>query len=189
MLTHALSDDISLILLEARHAPALFARIEENRSYLRQWLPWVDTTRSEGDTLAFIRRTQQQLADNNGLQTAIQFRGEIIGMIGQPQINWAIRSTALGYWLAEPFQRRGIISACCRAYIAYSLGDLGLNRVEIRAAVENRRSRAVPERLGFQLEGVIRDAEWLYDHFVDHAVYSLLQREWQAQAPAGWARG
>ncbi len=180
MLIHPLSDELSLTLLERHHAAALFRLVQENRNHLRRWFPWVDATRSVEDTLAFICSTQRQFADNNGIQTAILFRGEMVGVIGQRQIDWANRSTSLGYWLAEPFQGRGIMSACCGAYMTYTLGTLGLNRVEIRAAVENSRSRGIPERLGFQFEGVIRQAEWLYDHFVDHAVYGLLQHEWQA---------
>jgi hypothetical protein len=45
--------------------------------------------------------------------------------------------------------------------------------------------RAVPERLGFQLEGIIRDAEWLYDHFVDHAMYAILKKDWNGEQQGG----
>ena len=51
---------------------------------------------------------------------------------------------------------------------------MGLHRVEIRCAIDNHRSRAVPHRLGFRLEGQMREAEWLYNHWVDHAVYAGL---------------
>lgn len=63
--------------------------------------------------------------------------------------------------------------------IDYGFNTLNLNRIEVRAAVENIKSRALPERFSFHLEGTIRDAEWLYDHYVDHAVYSLLKVEWE----------
>jgi ribosomal-protein-serine acetyltransferase len=69
------------------------------------------------------------------------------------------------------------MSASCRAVIAHGFGALGLHRVSIRCAVENRRSRAIPERLGFTFEGVARGSEWLYDHFVDHAIYGLLRTD------------
>ena len=184
MFTHPLSPELSLMLLEPRHAEPLFRAVQGNRAYLRQWLPWVDATQCADDTLAFIQRTRQQLAENNGFQTAILYRGEITGMIGHIGIEWAHRSTSLGYWLAEGAQGRGLMTIACRVYIDRAFRELGLNRVEIRAAVENRKSRAIPERLGFTREGVIRDAEWLYDHFVDHAVYGLLAREWPARAGA-----
>jgi ribosomal-protein-serine acetyltransferase len=179
MLMQTVSDDLSLVLVEPRHAEALFRLTDQDRAHLRQWLPWLDATRSVEDTLGFIRATQKQFGENDGFHTALLFRGEIAGMIGHIRIDWQHRSTWLGYWLAESFQGRGLMTQACRAYIEHAFGELQLNRVEIRAATQNQRSRAVPERLGFRLEGVIREAEWLYDHFVDHAVYGLLQHEWQ----------
>ena len=67
----------------------------------------------------------------------------------------------------------------CKAYIAYGFNELDLNRIEIRVAEENKKSRAIPEKLGFQEEGKIRQAEWLYDHYVDHVIYGLLAEEWK----------
>ncbi|MDR4191123.1 GNAT family N-acetyltransferase, partial [Bacillus pseudomycoides] len=51
--------------------------------------------------------------------------------------------------------------------------------IEIRWGVENQNSRAIPGRLGFKLDGVMRDEEWVYDHFHDLTVYSLLASEWK----------
>src|SRR3712207_6857835 len=51
------------------------------------------------------------------------------------------------------------------------------NRVSIACATENKKSCAIPERLGFRREGVQRQAEWLYDHFVDHVIYAALRSE------------
>ncbi len=64
------------------------------------------------------------------------------------------------------------------ALIQYGFEELGLNRIQIKVAVENKKSRALPERLGFTQEGIIRQAEWLYDHYVDHVMYGLLADEW-----------
>jgi ribosomal-protein-serine acetyltransferase len=95
-------------------------------------------------------------------------------------MDWPNRSTAIGYWLAEPLQGRGIMTAACRAMVANAFGDLGLNRVEIRCATTNARSRVIPMRLGFGLEGVCRQVEWLYDHFVDHEIWAMLAEHWKA---------
>jgi len=73
------------------------------------------------------------------------------------------------------------MTASCRACISHAFTELKLNRVEIRCAVENRKSRAIPERLGFRFEGTLREAQWLYDHFVEHALYGMLAREWHLQ--------
>ncbi len=182
MLTHAVSDDLGLVLVEPRHAESLFRLVDQNRAHLRQWLPWVDATRSAEDTVAFIRGTQKQFGENNGFQTALLYRGEIAGMVGHLQIDWHNRSTGLGYWLAEAYQGRGLMTRACQAYVEHAFAALNLDRVEIRAATQNQRSCRIPERLGFQREGVVRQAEWLYDHFVDHAVYGLLRDEWKPAA-------
>lgn len=184
MVNQPLTDELSLVLLQPHHADALFRAVDENRAHLRQWLPWVDDTRSPDDSRAFIHATQKQFGANEGFQTVLVVRGEVAGMIGHTGIRWACRATGLGYWLAERHQGRGFMTRACRAYVDHAFGELGLNRVEIRAAAGNARSRAIAERLGFRLEGVLRDAEWLYDRFMDHAVYGLLARERPGSTPA-----
>ncbi len=74
---------------------------------------------------------------------------------------------------------KGIVTQACQAIIDYIFDDLKLNRVEIRCATQNVRSRAIPERLGFKTEGILRQSEWLYNHFVNHIVYGLLVSEWK----------
>jgi ribosomal-protein-serine acetyltransferase len=71
------------------------------------------------------------------------------------------------------------MTKACRTLITYAFTELALNKVEIHGATENIRSCAIPKRLGFTQEGILRDAEWLYDHYVDTVIYGLLAREWQ----------
>ena len=76
-------------------------------------------------------------------------------------------------------QSRGIVTRSCRVLIDYMFERLNMNRVVIRASVDNVRSRVIPHRLGFTLEGIERQAELLYDDtFQDMAVYSMLASEW-----------
>lgn len=178
MFSLSVDHDIELCLLEERHAEAVFDLVDQNRAYLREWMPWLDRNTKLADTKGFINSTLDQFAANNGFQAGIWFRGTLVGVIGFHQLDWANRSTSMGYWLAAPYQGQGIITRSCRTLIEYAFNDLRLNRVEIRCALENKKSRAIPERLGFQAEGIIRQAEWLYDHFVDHVVYSLLATEY-----------
>ncbi len=71
------------------------------------------------------------------------------------------------------------MTASCRAVINYCFNELNVNRITIECATENARSRRIPERLGFKLEGIIRQVERLGDAYVDHAFYGLLRSEWQ----------
>lgn len=65
--------------------------------------------------------------------------------------------------------------------LEYGFVDNCLNKIEIRCAEENHKSRAVPERLGFTYEATLRQCEWLYDRYVDHAVYTMLASEYEAR--------
>jgi ribosomal-protein-serine acetyltransferase len=96
-------------------------------------------------------------------------------MINCAPVDWPNKATYLEYWLGASHQGKGIMTASCRVVVDYAFGTVDLHRLTIRCAAENRRSRGIPERLGFAFEGIARHAEWLYDHFVDHAVYSLIK--------------
>ena len=174
-------DEVEVRVLTLADAPALFALTDGNRAHLRRWLPWVDDTRSAKDTATFIRRGREQLRRDDGFQAGIWYRGELVGAIGYHTWNWVARRTEIGYWIAEPFQGKGIATRACRALVDYAFRGLGLGRVEIKAAAGNARSRAVAERLGFIQEGVLREAEYSSDGLVDQAVYGVLRGEWASR--------
>ena len=178
MFEYAIDNEIVLKLLDTLHAGQLLELTNSSRKYLKEWLPWVDGTKSVEDTRSFIEMTKKQAASNNGFQAGIWYKGSIAGVIGFHGINWANRSTSIGYWLGERYQGSGVMTKSCKAFINYAFKELELNRVEIRCAEKNLRSRTIPERLSFVKEGMIREAEWLYDHYVDHVVYGVLSREW-----------
>lgn len=171
--------DLTLKSLEPKDAEALFALTNSCRNYLREWLPWVDATQNSDHSRAFIQHCQNQEASNNGFNAGIWFKGEFAGCIGFHPINWANHSASLGYWLGEGFQGHGIMTQTCQWLVDYSFNELGLNRVEIRCGESNFKSRAIPEKLGFTREGQVRDAAWLYDHYIDLIVYGMLKREWR----------
>jgi ribosomal-protein-serine acetyltransferase len=158
-------------------ATRLFAAIDSSREYLRRWLPWVDESTSAVQTREFLRSAIAGAADGKSLILLVEHEQELGGTAGFNWIDHPNSSCEIGYWLREDLQRRGIMTACCRALVGHAFEGLGLNSVRISAAVDNERSRRVPERLGFQLGGVIREAERLPHGFVDLAVYTLLRRE------------
>jgi len=178
MFYYPIGEDAELRLLEAGHASALFALIEDNRHHLRQWLPWVDHTRTVEDSRGFVELCLRQFSQSNGFHAGIWYQGELAGVIGHHRIDWASGATIIGYWLGERYQGKGLVTRAVQAYMRHAFLEIKLNRFEIRCAVGNERSRAIPERLGFKPEGVLRDAEWLYDHFVDHVIYGMLAREY-----------
>ena len=176
-------DDLELRLFEEADATALFQLIESSRGYLREWLPWVDYETSIEDSRSFIKRSVQSYLDNEGFNLGIYLHDRLTGVIGFHTVNWPNRQVEIGYWLGAEFQGHGVMTRACRTMVEYAFHKLQLNRVTILCATGNRRSRAIPERLQFTQEGVLRDGEWLYDHFVDLVMYSMLAREWDALYP------
>jgi RimJ/RimL family protein N-acetyltransferase len=162
-----------LRLLEESDAQELYAAIELNRDYLTRWMPWA-AGQTLDDTLVFIQRTREQLARNDGFQTAIIEDGRIAGVVGFHGVSWERRSTSIGYWLVESAQGRGAMTHAVRALVDHAFGTWRLHRVEIRAAVDNTRSRAIPERLKFIYEGLAREAELIGDRYVDQIIYAAL---------------
>jgi ribosomal-protein-serine acetyltransferase len=180
MIKLQVEDGLCLKSLELKESEELLPLVDINRAYLREWLPWLDMTRTIEEMIAFIDSAIRQQSSGLGFQAGIWYQNQIIGVVGYHHLEWANRSTCIGYWLAEPFQRRGIMTKACRTLVEYAFEDWHLNRIEIRCAVGNVKSRAIPERLGFKSEGTLREAEWLYDHYVDHIVYGMLANDWPA---------
>ena len=178
MFSYRLNEESELRLLEPRHAEEVFALVEASRTHLREWLPWVDSTKERKDSEAFIKATMAQFGENNGFQAGIWYKGELAGVVGLHSIDWQNRSTSIGYWLGEEFQGLGLMTMACQAVIRHCFQELELQRIEIQAAVENKKSQAVPERLGFQREGCLRNSELLYGRYVDHYVYGLIRSDY-----------
>jgi len=177
MFASRIDDDLELRPLEERHAQELFEVIDQDRKDLRTWLPWVDASRSADDIAAFIGSARQKLAVGRGLTCGIWHRGRLVGVI-ELRLDPAHRAGEIGYWLGREARGQGSMTRATRALVDHGFGDLGLHRIVLRAALGNRASRAIAERLGFTLEGTLREAEWVNDHFEDLAVYAMLRREW-----------
>lgn len=181
MFSWQLDDELALLFLQPDMASELFTLCNDNREYLSQWLPWPPLIQRPVDSALFIRSAIEKFARGEGLTTAIEYQGEVVGVIGYNSIDHDLGKVVIGYWLAERWQGNGIITRACQALIHHAFEEMGMEKVEISAATDNEPSRAVCERLGMQLEGVTRRAERLGNRIVDHVHYSLLRDEWLRQ--------
>lgn len=179
MFEFEVDEEITLRHIQVEDAKELFRLTEDSREQLREWLPWVDATKTEENSLSFIKITLDSYEAKKALNYGVFFNGELAGMVGFNSIDWSNRIAFIGYWLANDFQGNGIMTRAVQGLTNYAFEELGLNRIDIRAATGNMKSRAIPERLGFKEEGMIRQGEWLYDHFVDHVIYGMLKTDWK----------
>jgi len=168
---------VALRVLREDDAAELFSLTDVNRAYLRRWLPWVDLVTSEEDSRSFLTTVTEQREQGRGPTFGVLCEGALAGVVGFLPVDRVNRIGEIGYWLAPRSQGRGVMTRCCRFAVRYGFLTLDLNRIQIAAGTENFESRAIPERLGFKFEGILRARENLYGTFIDHAMYALLRSE------------
>src|SRR4051812_9974486 len=162
---------LELRQLQMPDAEELFAVADRNRAYLREWLPWVDKTHSAAEIRDFIAARLEQFEAQQGPNAAIWLEGRIVGSVGCHPIDWANRNCSVGYWIDAAQQGKGVMTRCCAALLDYLFHEMDLHRVTIQCGTGNRKSCAIPERLGFGREGLLREAEWVNDRWVDLLVW------------------
>ncbi|MEI9974978.1 MAG: GNAT family protein [Ignavibacteriota bacterium] len=174
-----LTDDLELRQFEPQNAATLFETVEANRQHLRQWLPWVDRTRSADDIRQFLSRVAAQWEDD----LCPQFRYLAAGNAGGCNRLSSVRSAESflqpGLLDRGGHQGAGIVTGCCRLLMDYLFDEARLHRVEIRCATGNTRSGAIPRRLHFRREGILLEAEWVSDRWLDLEVWSMLEQDWR----------
>lgn len=171
-------EEIELRRYAESDAGELLAAVTENFEHLRPFLHWVTPEYSLETARQFIAQSQKAFDERTRLGYGIFFNRKLIGSAGFVNFSWDSRRAEIGYWIAKGFEGKGIMTRSCRVLITYAFTELNLNRIEIRCATENYRSRAIPERLGFKLEGVLRQAQWRHTRLYDIAFYGLLKKDW-----------
>ena len=170
----AIAPDSELRLLEPRHAPAFYALVEANRDHLAPWVHSPANLHGVLETETKLAANMQAFANGRAIPAGLWHAGALVGEVQLFAINPVEGSSELGYWIARDAEGRGLVTRACHALIGVAFDELGLHRVEIRCMAENARSRRVPERLGFQREGLLRSAQRQHGRFHDVAVYGLL---------------
>jgi len=171
-------DGIELRPVSLADAPALYAAVERNRARLREWLPWVGLSYGLNDMVRHLEERERENAARESLASHIWNGADLCGAISLHRIDKKHRNTSIGYWLDQAHEGRGIMTRACRAIVTEGFRNYGLHRIEIRCATGNDRSSAIPRRLGFREEGILHEAEWLHDHWVDLRVFGMLEQDW-----------
>jgi len=169
---------LDLQLVGEDDAAELFTVVDSNREYLREWLPWLDATRSVEDEKAFISNSLEEYQKREGGFYTIRLEGRIIGTINLNWIDWGNKAAGVGYWLSKNQTGNGYVTKSCIRLMEHCFDDLSLHRFVLEAAVDNIPSCEIAERIGMRLEGITKDKEWLYDHYVDAKLFAITKPEW-----------
>lgn len=180
-MTLYIDDTIQLELTSEKHAQALFEAVDKNRAHLSAFLPWVENMKSVNDFTEYIINCVSLYRQGKEVSFVIILHGIAVGRIGLHHFNMLNKNAEIGYWITKAAEGHGIISKSCKILIAYGFHELNLHRIVIKAATQNVRSQAIPIKLGFKKEGVLRQAEWVNNEFLDIVLFSLLSNEWIEQ--------
>lgn len=167
--------------LDMRDAAAVWEAIEESRSHLEPWLPWVHALRSIEDERANIARIREHAALRADWTVGIFDRatGRYLGGSGLHRIRWDLRIFEIGYFIRASGEGKGYITETVQLLTRLAFDRLQAGRVEIYVDPRNVRSRRVPERLGFILEGTLRRFRaGVGGHPEDRHVFALIRDDY-----------
>lgn len=157
---------------------ALEEAIDETIDALSLWLPWARPGHSRADTRRYLRSARLARNRRHSFEFAVCDHTEtLLGMVSLHRIDWLRRCCGMGYWLRRSAWGKGFATEAARAALEFGFGPLGLNRIEVHVALENRASQRVAEKLGLQREGVARGLEYVNGRYLDHIQYALLRGE------------
>lgn len=168
---------IELETLKLSMTDVIFEAIDRDRDFLNRWLPFVDYTQNASDTEYFIKSVMNQPGRKRDEVYSIWHKQEFAGLIGFKETDWINRKTELGYWLTKRMQGKGIVTACMEKLLRFAFQKLNMNRVQVKVAVGNLKSAAIPKKLGFKFEGIERQGERHKNRYFDLEVYSLLKSD------------
>lgn len=175
MYCRQIDSDIQVCLSTPQFAGELFELTDRNREFLKRWLPWLDSIRQVSDTQEFIELQLRRFSEGEAVHQTIFYKEQIAGVLGFNLIDATNQIGYLGYWLGQEYNGLGIMTKSVNELVKQGFQNLDLQWIDIRCAVGNRKSRAIPERLGFTNEGTIRRAEKVNGIFNDHVIYGLLK--------------
>ena len=89
------------------------------------------------------------------------------------------QTATLGYWVGEPYARRGYTTEAVALVLGYAFGELELHRVEASCLPNNAASRGVLDKLGFTREGLARGYLRIEGAWRDHDIYAMLKEDWR----------
>ncbi len=140
-------------------AQALFEAMIESRDHLRPWMPFADAHQTVEESRDWIIQQMAHwlLRDDLTLGIWEQSTGRYLGSTGLHPHDWQIGYFEIGYWLRASAEGHGYVTEAVDLLTNYALDSLKANRLEIRCDELNVRSAAIPKRLGYVLEGCLRN--------------------------------
>jgi ribosomal-protein-serine acetyltransferase len=177
------NERLTLQRFTRRDAPTLDDAIRASLPDLNQWLPWARLDYTPSDTAAFIRESLQAWKEERAWDYSIRNKDDPRRHLGNISF-WTVsklgKIAEVGYWVRSDETSRGVCTMAVGLLLDEAFNSLGYHKVVLRIAVGNDASDRVAEKLGFTREGILREELLIRGNWVDHTLWSLLDREYRA---------
>lgn len=137
----------------------MYEAINASITDLKPWLPFAHMNQTEEDVEVNIREAHLKFLKREDLRLLVFLKetGKLIASSGLHRIDWEIPKFEIGYWLDSRYTGKGYMTEAVQGITDFAANELKARRIEIRCDTRNVKSAAIPERLGFTLEGVLRN--------------------------------
>ena len=163
-------------------AKTIFSAIDRCRETFLPWLEWVKQTNSIKDSIKFLEATDNGWNDNVEFVYAIYLENKFIGLISILNVAWKYKRAEIGYWLDTDYTGNGYMTEAVKI-IEKELFDNDFNRIVIHTDVLNVKSAKIPQTLGYNLDGILRQDTYseINKRFRDRNVFSKLKSEYNVK--------
>ncbi len=167
----------------AEDTSALYEAVRESINELSRWMPsWCHAGYTVDESRAFIMSRDKAWATEEEYSFGI-FDARTLAYMGGVGLNHLVREylyANLGYWVRTNCAGRGVASRAARLTAHFGFEELGLQRIEIVAAVENVSSQRAAEKTGALREGVLRKRLLHHGQPLDAVLYALVAEDMNA---------
>jgi ribosomal-protein-serine acetyltransferase len=179
------TERLTLAPMSKSLAKGTWAAAESSLAELRPWMAWAAKTSLE-ETESFAVNAEAQWGAGTLFHFAIVGNEEVIGAVGLEVRGEELdRLGVLGYWVRSDRCGQGFATEAAASVVDFAFREIGLHRLELRAAVGNRASQRVGEKLGFQREGMLREGSRGAESTHDCYLYGLLVSDPRSERPVG----
>jgi RimJ/RimL family protein N-acetyltransferase len=137
----------------------VYDAMQASMNELKEWMPWAYREQTVEDVEVNMRDAHAKFLSREDLRLHLfdKETGEFIGSSGLHRINWQVPKFEIGYWIDTRHSGKGYITEATKAITEFAFTELKARRVEIRCDYNNTKSRAIPEKLDFTLEGILKN--------------------------------
>lgn len=163
----------------------VYEAIQASKKELRPWMVFAQKEQTEEEVEESIRKSHIQFLQREDLRLLVFSKetGEFIASAGLHRINWDIPQFEIGYWIDSRWSGKGYMVEAAKGITEFAFTELKANRVEIRCDSLNKKSRAIPEKLGFKLEGILESASVAVDEngLRDMCVFAMTRNTYKKE--------